>query len=305
MGQQRRLLANMTMARNEHLENHMALSKIEQEVVLLTAVKELIDSVVNFEMFSLIGSDPDSQILFKSSVHQRFFNIVLVDFLSPTDKDKRAPIKQISYVGALKEIANTPCFNVDNSVDPLGEATRQFAEWLEQKIEVDVWLPSIGKTTRLHIDRVCFLKMCGNISKHNFLRCVGVAIQLQKALTASGVPVVIEDALVALADFYGRFHSDILNYHSSTIAEFLNNIRWGIYDYLQPEFQRSIVWETGEPPKYRYAYPSALTAPLAKHCYWGLMNEVRTPPYIRRFEVTKWLKLRYEPGALRQPTQST
>jgi hypothetical protein len=34
-----------------------------------------------------------------------------------------------------------------------------------------------------------------------------------------------------LDDFYERFHKDILNYHSSTIAEFLNNIRWGIYEY--------------------------------------------------------------------------
>src|SRR5215218_1142153 len=44
------------------------------------------------------------------------------------------------------------------------------------------------------------------------------------------------DALLALADFYEKFHTDILNYHASTIAEFLNNIRWGIYEYLQPEF---------------------------------------------------------------------
>lgn len=57
-----------------------------------------------------------------------------------------------------------------------------------------------------------------------------------------------DEAALALEDFYRWFHDDILNYHASTIAEFLNNIRWGIYEYLQPEFQRSIVWESREPP---------------------------------------------------------
>ena len=99
--------------------------------------------------------------------------------------------------------------------------------------------------------------------------------------------------MLVLADFYQRFHTDILNYHSSTIAEFLNNIRWGIYEYLQPEFHGSIVWEAGDTRMYGFTYPPDVTSKLAKECYWELMNEVRSPPYVRRFRVTKWLKLRY------------
>jgi hypothetical protein len=135
--------------------------------------------------------------------------------------------------------------------------------------------------------------MCGNISKHNFLRSVGVANELQKTLAANGVSVNMEASLLTLADFYERFHTDLLNYHSSTIAEFLNNIRWGIYEYMQLEFHRSIVWEGGDPPKYRYIYPNEVTSQLAKHCYWELMNEVRSAPYMRKFAVSKWMKLRY------------
>jgi hypothetical protein len=140
---------------------------------------------------------------------------------------------------------------------------------------------------------MAFIKLCGNISKHNFLRATGVAEELKEIISQSGVSVGLDDTLLALSDFYERFHTDILNYHASTIAEFLNNIRWGIYEYLQPEFHRSIVWESRDPPKYRYTYPNGVTSRLAKECYWELMNEVRSPPYVRRFQVTKWLKLRY------------
>jgi len=269
----------------------MAMNNIEQEVIILKAVKELIDSMVNFELMSLAGNDPDSNINFKSMTHQMFFNIILVDFLSCTDK--RGPIKQTSYLGSLRFISDNPSFNESDSINHLKNATQEFKDWIEQEVEVDIWLPSIAKDTKLTVTRFNLLKMTGNISKHNYLRSVGVAEELKNLLAKSGVDIGIEEALLALSEFYERFHTDILGYHSSTIAEFLNNIRWGIYYYLRPEFKKSIVWESKEPPKYRYTYPKDLNSEFAKACYWELMNEVRGEPYMRKFKVTKWLNLRY------------
>ncbi len=269
----------------------MVLSDIEEEVILLRAVIELINSMVNFEVLNLYGPDPDSEIRFRSMTHQMFFNIILVDFLSYTDK--RAFIKQTSYLSALKKISKSPNFDVDGSVNSLSEATHEFIDWLEREVEVQTWLPSIDTETTLRLSRIDFLKMCGDISKHNFLRAIGVAEKLRNALCESGVSIKLDDALIALDDFYERFHDDILNYHGSTIAEFLNNIRWGIHEYLKPEFQRSIVWESRNSPIYRYTYPKGVTTGFAKECYWKIMNEVRATPWVRRFQITKWAKLRY------------
>ena len=82
-------------------------------------------------MLDLYGSDPDTNILFETMTHQRFFNIVLVDFLSLTDK--RAFIKQTSYLGALKKISKSPNFDVNGSVASLSKATHEFSDW-ENKI---------------------------------------------------------------------------------------------------------------------------------------------------------------------------
>lgn len=264
---------------------------IEVEVIFLKAIKEIIDTIVNLEVLELKGSDPDTQIILKSNTHQKLFNIILVDFLSSTDK--RAFVKQTYFLDALRSISKNPSFNTDNSVASLREATYEFVKWLEQRIDVPTWLPSIGTQTIINLSRAKFLKMCGNISKHNFLRAAGVAQELIDVLAESGVSIGLDDALLALTDFYERFHTDILNYHSSTLAEFLNNIQWGIYEYLQPEFQRNIVWESTDSQKYRYTYPANVTTRLAQECYWELMNEMRAPPYVRRFKVTKFLKLRY------------
>ena len=103
-----------------------------------------------------------------------------------------------------------------------------------------------------------------------------------------------ENALLILDEFYEWFHKDIFTYHSSAIAEFLNNIRWGIYEYLQPEFQQSIVFENDEHlRRYHYTYPNDVNNSFAKSCYWDLMNEVRSEPYMNKFQVTRYLKMRY------------
>lgn len=267
------------------------MNNIEQEVIILKAVKELIDSLINFEVISLVGEDPDSNIGFRSMTHQKFFNIILVDFLSCTDK--KGPIKQTSYLDALCFISDNPSFDEGDSIKYLKSATNEFKDWLEQEIEADIWLPSINKDTKLRITRSMFLKMTGNLSKHNYLRAVSVAEKLKNLLLKSGISVEVDEALLALSEFYDRFHTDILRYHSSTIAEFLNNIRWGIYYYLQPEFKKSIVWESRVPPKCYCKYPKELNSEFAKTCYFGLMIEVKDEPYMRKFKVTKWLKLRY------------
>jgi len=250
--------------------------------------------MVNYEMMSLQGDDPDSNILFHSRIHQCLFNILLVDFLSKTDTHRQAPIEPTSYLSGLRDVTSNPSFNKNNSVNLLKESIREFKDWLDQTVEVDIWLPSIDRKTTLELSRVKFLKMTGNISKHNYLRAIRVAEELQDILNKSDITIDIYESLLALDDFYERFHSDILNYHSSTIAEFLNNIRWGIHEYLQPEFQQSIVYEgTEHPRKYHYTYPEKINEAFAKNCYWDLMNEVRSKPYVKKFKVTKWPKERY------------
>lgn len=267
------------------------LNKTEEEVVLLKVVKETIDSMVNFEVLDVTGVDPNSNIFFHSATHQKFFNIVLVDFLSVTDR--KGPIKPTSYLSGLRAITTNPYFDVGGSVTELRRATNEFTEWLNQVVSVDVWLPAIDTQTVLNLKRVEFIKICGDLSKHNVLRSAGVAEDVKTLLSAAGITVELEDALLVLSDFYARFHTDILNYHSGTIAEFLNNIRWGLYHYLQPEFERSIVWDRDNPPFYHYDVPVTIVNRFAKECYWELMNEVRSAPYVRKFQVTKWLKLRY------------
>ncbi len=184
------------------------MNTVEEEVVLLKAVVDLIDSIVNFEIFDLLGIDPDSNILFHAGTHQKYFNLVLADFLSKTDK--RAPVTQKSYLAGLRAIGAAPSFDVNGSVELLRDSTAAFTRWLEEKVEVDIWMPSIERQEILKVTRFTFLKMCGDLCKHNFLRAVGVAEELRAILEKSGVVISVEESLLGFEDFYQRFHDDSL-----------------------------------------------------------------------------------------------
>lgn len=108
--------------------------------------------------------------------------------------------------------------------------------------------------------------------------------------------VTEQQAYLAVENFFEWFHDDIFIYHSSQIAEFLNNIRWAIFDYLQLEFARS--WHLTEKatelcPIYAYRFPEGCTEPVARAMYWDVMNRVRARPWVHRFVVSDSFKQRY------------
>jgi len=271
----------------------MKFNAIEKEIIYLLAIKGLIDEMVNYEMILLLGESPSSEIRFKTMTHQKFFNILLVDFLSRSDT--RIIGETQPYLQALTSVCANPHFNEHDSVNSLKDSTKAFTDWLDKEITVEkLWLPSIELETNLSIRRREFIKICGNISKHNFTRLSGVTRELIEIFLRNKIKLGDIDALAIISDFYDWFHRDIFNYHSSAIAEFLNNIRWGLYEYLLPEFQHSIVFENDEhPKKYHYTYPSEVDNRFAKECYWDLMNEIRSKPYMNKFQVTRYLKMRY------------
>jgi len=271
----------------------MKFNDTEREVIFIKAVKELIDEMVNLEIGNIIGSDPHSQFQFSSMTHRKFFNIILVDFLSCSDKNVLG--EQSTYLSALKSVCDSPKFEQNGSIDNLKKCVSEFGEWLSKEVVVEkIWLPSIDLETDLSIKRVEFIKICGNISKHNFSRLSGVVRELKTIFKRNNIVLSDDQALVIIEEFYQWFHDDIFTYHSSAIAEFLNNIRWGIYEYLQPEFQQSIVYEPSEDiTRYHYTYPDEIKTDFAKHCYWELMNDIRSKPYMKKFHVTEYLKMRY------------
>ena len=266
-------------------------SPIEWELIALKALTDSLDSMLNHAVLTLRGTDPNTEIVFESSIHQRLFTILLVDFLAKPDKAVVA--FEGSYLEMLSEICRSPISGDPGSIANLSAAVEDLSSWLNTKIVVAVWLPSIEQEKNLAIQRKDFIWIIGNISKHNFARLTRVSNKLVEIFQKNNVELNLHQALTILDEFYERFHDDILNYHASALAEMLNRVRWCIHRYLEPLFQASYLPDPNEPARCKYRYPEDVHHSFARSCFWNLMNEVRRRPYVRPFKAAWNLKKRY------------
>ncbi|CUH96950.1 MULTISPECIES: hypothetical protein [Sporomusaceae] len=264
----------------------LSLNDMEKEILILKASLDIIDSIVNYNVLDIHHYEYGSVVSFKTSIHQEYFSIYLVDFLSAPASD--FGLKRGSYISLLKDVCSSPVFDKDNSIAYLIKPVTEFCNWLETEVTIkQLWFPSIHLNIDLKVTYSDFLYIGGNISKHNFTRLSACATKMQRIFKDNNVHKETMECLLALEDYQNWFHGDgnILGYLSSSIAEFLNNIRWGIHRYLQTEFSRS--YTIGKENTYSYEYPSTISNPTIKFYYWDLMNSIRSTPYIPEFEVSR------------------
>jgi len=284
------------------------MNDIEREAIILSAAWEMIDGMVNWAIFVKNDRTESTNLLFGNGQHARLFIILLGDFLSQINAFKREPVplglkpvpsnarlSDQTFLYHLRQVCADPKLGTDAS--PLREIVEAFADWLEREFTVrGVNLGDIDLVADLRITRIRYLKMCGDIAKHNLARLATNVGHLRKMLEAVKPDVSEQDAYIAVEGFFEWFQNNIFLYHSNQIAEFLNNIRWSIYNYLQPEFRRS--WyltdrATPDFPIYSYRMPPDIIEPVARAMYWKLMNRSRSQPYVQRFVVDEFLKCRY------------
>jgi hypothetical protein len=191
-------------------------------------------------------------------------------------------------------VVGNPCLG-GNPADLAGPL-EVFADWLDGYAEVEeVWLPSIERNGPMRVQRMAYLKICGTISKHGITRLGGIVREIQKILSANGTEVDEGQAYLVVPEFQEWFQDHVFQYQATSIACFLNNIRWGIFEYLAPEFHRAFrpTWRRGILEAYRYELPAEIANPLIVSMYWDLLNHVRTEPYFPRFTVSPYLVGRY------------
>jgi hypothetical protein len=279
-------------------------SPIQQEVIVLAAVLDLIDDMVNMRTFARPITSRPANLMPNTSTDLRVFAILLGDFLSlpkaysggKNPFGLSAPEKHESgsartYLRYLREIANNPNFNGD--IGPLAKEVHAFSAWLDVRITCPkVWFADLNIEFDMTVERIWVFKTVGDLAKHNFSRLEGQIRRIKRMLADHGFMIDEADIYGALPSINEWLGDHLLAYHTSTIAEFLNNLRWAIHGYLQPEFVRAFRRQ-GEDLLYTFDVPSEIGQNLPRGMYWRLMNAMRNEPCFPRFEVTHSLKAQF------------
>ncbi|MBL8668194.1 MAG: hypothetical protein JNM48_12100 [Rhodospirillales bacterium] len=284
------------------------MNETERELIILNSAWDMINGMANWAIFVKTDRTEPTNLMFETRAHQRLFIILLSDFLSEVRAFKRKPAplglkaapsnarpSDLTFIFHLRQVCANP--NLGASTTGLSERIEAFADWLEGDfIAFGVNLHAIGVVANLRVARYRYIKMCGDIAKHNLARLATNVRHLRELLQVAGHTVSEQEAYLAVECFFKWFFDDIFIYHSSHIVEFLNNIRWEIFEYLQQEFHRS--WHLTEKatpsfPWYAYDVPVEVTEPVARAMYWDLMNRVRAKPLMHRLTISEYFKQHY------------
>lgn len=281
-------------------------SKIEQETIVLLTICEMIDDMVNHAIFKASNSLTDGNILFHTHIHSQLFNILLVDFLSYPKRShdtKKLPFNlppvdtngapsDRSYLFYLKRIHADPSFGKVPNL--LQKSLCNLTEWLDGDVVLeDTYFSNLGLTLTVKINRAQALSMTGNIGKHNFTRLTDIAKKLQNIFTTHGHELTLDECYATLPEFQDHFHDHAFHYQSSHIIQMLNDVRWGIHEYLLPQYEQSFEQMTSQQGRqlgWQYDIPISIENEFAKGSYRLLMDLVRQQPVVQRFEVNKSMK---------------
>ena len=253
------------------------MNEIEREVIILDSAWKMIDGMVNWSMFAGRDLQSPTNLQHQDEERRRLFIILLRDFLSQVGNGRqpipfglsKAPqntrFSDRTFLFHLRQVCEVP--QLGNDTVDLRQQIEAFAEWLEEEFDAsEVNLPDIGMQMDFRITRYRYIQLCGDIAKHHLGRLSANVRHIRGLLKQGGRDIDDQTAYLAFENFFNWFFDDIFNYHTSQIAEFLNNIRWGIFHYLELEFQRSYYVKehaTLDLPAYGYSVPEEIQQPIA------------------------------------------
>lgn len=109
---------------------------IESEIILLKAINEHIDDMVNHSLIEVRGTENSKMVIFHDYPQRSLFFIRLVDFLSCTDA--RGPLPKTIFLKGLADICDNPNFSVNNSEHELKNTVNSFRTWLNEPRKIDI-----------------------------------------------------------------------------------------------------------------------------------------------------------------------
>jgi hypothetical protein len=202
------------------------MNDIERETVILKSAWEMIDGMVNWAMFVKNDRTEPTNLMFESSQHSRLFIVLLGDFLSEVRAFKGDPVplglraaptnarpSDLTFIFHLRQVCADPKLGANATC--LSAEIEAFADWLEGDFVAPGVNLSAIDVVDLRIGRCRYIKMCGDIAKHNLARLATNVGHLRKPLEAAGHAVSEQEAYLAVQNFFEWFHDDIFIYYSS------------------------------------------------------------------------------------------
>lgn len=264
---------------------------VQKEIVLVHSAVSHLREMHNY----CVMKEPKNQVVFCTDISQKYYFILLVDFISQFDEGIK---KGASLLNLLSGIDGNHYLGTKTSFKRLGSAVNKFEKWLKREDTFKkIWLPDIDKEVKLMVSRKDMIIISANMNKHAFLKLSRVRERIKAIFHKSNILVSDGDVILCMENLHEWFQDDFLTYYATVIAQHLIDIQWGIYSYLLPLYKQSYKPYYNEKLKlnsYKFEPPIKYNIKRVNEpfftLYWDLMNKVRDKPVFARFKSPWYFK---------------
>jgi hypothetical protein len=251
---------------------------IKQEVRILNASAELIESYVNYSVccFPEDRTKIVTTVLPQDHIAKKYFFILLLEVFEGVHKEM-IPSKNNGdgLLNLLHGIATSPELGESSGTHRLLLATENFISWLNHEFECEIYSANIGKEIRIKLTRKKAIYLIGNRCKHSLLRSNSILNKMIKIYKNSGVELDTGTELMILEDIDNWLLDDFGGYHFTKLCELSSEVHHGIMQYIGPVRRQRL--EQIDEVRYAYKIPPSLTEEESKFEFYELLNRARSP----------------------------
>jgi len=264
----------------------------EKETIGLCVSIEALRNIINYELLELkdVSEYPgEVEVYFHAPSHRDLFMIRLLDFVKEVG-DKKLTGVSGSCLDVLKAACTSCSFDLDDSIGDLRESVNNLDEWLHSSSPIELWLPTLDINAHIKVSRLELIEISGNQCKHNLSRLTRISEKIHSILDSNGYSILSDHIPFVLEEFQEHLSGSFFIYYGTLLGELLNNLYWGIQNYLQPTFTTSYSKDNPNDILYQYEYPDNIKHEIPRQWFWRLMNNIRKKPVFNRFKGAHYLK---------------
>ena len=260
------------------------------EAVILHENKEAFASIINKELYEVVGEPNGQNVIFHNSSSFDFFCIHLFELLANKEIKTQEGAETLSVFTGAKWLALRHQTKID--VNGLIKAIEEIEEWLKVKPKFSFWCGDISKQIKFDLSRRKILRFSQILTKHNLLRINDIIRELFEICNKAGADIKEAEVLYLLEPFIEELKENRLVYHSSYLLEMLHVYFTELNEVAHQLYMRSPTNRMAE-----MKYPERISSGAFKNLYLSAVrfsaNYNKAYYEALRPHTTEYLKMRY------------
>ncbi|MHB9134773.1 MAG: hypothetical protein ACYDBB_27200 [Armatimonadota bacterium] len=205
------------------------------EVVVLHESHGLLATIINPDLYLIVGEAPDQNVLFHTSVTFDLFLILLVEMFAEGSQSAYVgqQYQNWSLLKGLRWFCDT--YQHEAASSGLASAVTNIEAWVDKEVPLRFWCSELDETIEFPLSNKELISFGANTAKHHLLRLSALVGKLEASCEKAGYNFPPQDYFAVLTAMIEEVRNRLL-YHSSHIVELLGQVFYSLNGVIRARY---------------------------------------------------------------------